>query len=78
MAQPGFKKMIVTVPIESPMMIQVTCDAHNWMQGWWYVGGQSVLRGDRRRRAIFTITNVPPGTYTMRVWQEKLGTQTRR
>ena len=23
----------------------------------------------------FEITNVPPGTYTIEVWQEKLGTQ---
>jgi len=26
----------------------------------------------------FTIANVPPGTYTMRVWQEKLGEISRK
>ena len=35
MAQPGFKKTI-RVTIAKPEAIKVTCDAHNWMEGWWY------------------------------------------
>src|SRR5690349_1499219 len=36
LAQPGFKKQI-RVAVEKPEIIKVTCDAHNWMEGWWYV-----------------------------------------
>jgi plastocyanin len=71
MAQPGFKKTL-SVVIAKPEAIKVTCDAHNWMEGWWYaVGNPYFAVTDAKGR--FTIANVPPGTYTLRVWQEKLG-----
>jgi plastocyanin len=71
MAQPGFKKTI-TVTIEKPEVIKVTCDAHNWMEGWWYAAANpyyAVTGPDGK----YTIKNVPPGNYTLEVWQEKLG-----
>ncbi len=76
MAQPGFKKTL-DVTIAKPEAIKVTCDAHNWMEGWWYAVDNpyyAVTNEDGR----FTIANVPPGTYTLQVWQEKLGTITRK
>jgi len=75
MAQPGFKKTI-SVTIEKPEVIKVTCDAHNWMEGWWYAVGNpyyAVSGADGH----FTIGNVPAGTYTLKAWQEKLGAETR-
>lgn len=71
MAQPGFKKTI-EVTIADPEVIKVGCDAHNWMRGWWYVTANPYYAvtgpdGD------YSIENVPPGTYTLEVWQEKLG-----
>jgi plastocyanin len=76
MAQPGFKKTI-RVKIEKPEAIKVTCDAHNWMLGWWYVTANPyyAITGANGR---YSITNVPPGTYTVQVWQEKLGTLTQK
>lgn len=76
MAQPGFKKTI-RVTIEQPEEIKVTCDAHNWMLGWWYVTANPyyAITGANGR---YSITNVPPGTYTVQVWQEKLGTLTQK
>jgi plastocyanin len=71
MAQPGFKK-IITVTIAKPEVIKVTCDAHNWMEGWWYATGNpyyAVTGSDGK----YAIKNVPPGSYTLEVWQEKLG-----
>jgi plastocyanin len=76
MAQPGFKKTI-SVTIAQPEAIHVTCDAHNWMEGWWYVVGNPYYAvTDASGR--FAIANVPPGTYTIQVWQEKLGTMTHK
>jgi plastocyanin len=72
MAQPGFKRRI-EVSVIHPELIKVSCDAHNWMQGWWYAAANpyyAVTGPDGR----FTIRNVPPGSYTLTVWQERLGT----
>jgi len=76
MAQPGFKKMIPQT-IAKAEAIKVTCDAHNWMEGWWYVAANPyyAVTGASGR---FTIGNVPAGTYTLQVWQEKLGTRTEK
>ena len=59
------------------VMIPVKCQVHNWMQG--YIG---VLEhpffavADANGR--FSIANLPPGTYTIEAWHEKLGTQTQQ
>jgi hypothetical protein len=47
------------------------------MEGWWYVVGNpyfAVTGADGH----YSIVNVPPGNYTLQVWQEKLGTMTRK
>lgn len=76
MAQPGFKKTI-SVTVAKPEAIKVTCDAHNWMEGWWYATANPYYAvTDAHGR--FSIRNVPPGTYTIEVWQEKLGTARER
>jgi hypothetical protein len=71
MAQPGFKKTM-TVTIAQPEAIKVSCDAHNWMEGWWYATANPyyAVTGPEGK---YTIKNVPPGAYTLEVWQEKLG-----
>jgi hypothetical protein len=75
-AQPGFKK-VIKVRVAKPEAIKVSCDAHNWMEGWWYVTGNPYYAvTDASGR--FTIKNVPPGTYPLQVWQEKLGTMSQK
>ena len=76
MAQPGFKKSL-SVTIAKPEVIHVTCDAHNWMEGWWYVTGNPYY-AVTDAAGHYSIGNVPPGNYTLQVWQEKLGTMTRK
>jgi plastocyanin len=76
MAQPGFKKTI-SVTIAKPETIKVTCDAHNWMEGWWCAVANPYY-AVTDAAGHFTIADVPPGTYTLQVWQEKLGTLTRK
>jgi len=72
MAQPKFKK-VIKQKVDQPEVIRVTCDAHGWMHGWWYVTGTPyyAVTDDK---GSFTIKDVPPGNYTIEVWQEKLGT----
>ena len=75
MAQPKFKKVITVQPdqLKEPELIKVTCDAHGWMKGWWFVAGNPyyAVTDDSGN---YTIKDVPPGDYTIQVWQEKLGT----
>lgn len=60
--------------VKPEVMIPVKCNIHGWMHA--YIGVLehpyfSVSKED----GTFTIENLPPGTYTLTVWQEKLGTQ---
>ncbi len=76
MAQPKFKKEI-KVTEKDPELVKVTCDAHGWMSGWWYVAGNPyyAVTDDK---GSFTLKDVPPGDYTLKVWQEKLGEDTQK
>jgi hypothetical protein len=60
--------------IKPEIMIPVKCNIHSWMRA--YVGVLdhpyfAVSKDD----GTFKIPNLPPGTYTLAVWQEKLGAQ---
>jgi plastocyanin len=60
--------------IKPEVMIPVKCNIHSWMHA--YIGvlpdPYFAVTGDDGK---FEIKNLPPGTYTLGVWQEKLGTQ---
>ncbi|HTZ56463.1 MAG TPA: carboxypeptidase regulatory-like domain-containing protein [Acidobacteriaceae bacterium] len=60
--------------IKPEIMIPVKCNIHSWMHA--YIGVVDnpyfAVTGDDGK---FAIKNLPPGTYTLAVWQEKLGTQ---
>jgi len=70
------KGMKVTRTLDKPeVMVMVKCDIHGWMRA--YVGVLphpffAVSGAD----GAFSIPNVPPGTYTLEAWHEKLGTLT--
>jgi hypothetical protein len=56
------------------VMVRLRCDVHGWMTA--YVGVVphpyfSITEGG----GVFDLKNVPPGTYTVEAWHEKLGTQ---
>jgi plastocyanin len=72
MAQPKFKK-VIEQKVEKPEVIKVTCDAHGWMHGWW-VATDTPYFAVTDAKGSYTIKDVPPGDYTVEVWQEKLGT----
>lgn len=73
MAQPKFKKEIKQT-VAKPEVIKVTCDAHGWMHGWW-VATDTPYFAVTDDKGNYSIKDVPPGNYTVEVWQEKLGTE---
>ena len=57
------------------VMVNLECNVHGWMHA--YVG----VRPDpffavSKQDGSFTISGLPPGTYTIEAWHEKFGTQT--
>lgn len=74
-AQPKFKK-VMTEKFEKPEMIKLTCDVHSWMLGWVAVM-PSPFFGVTDANGVTKIDNVPPGKYTVEVWHETLGKQTK-
>ncbi len=58
-----------------PEMIPVKCNVHPWMHAWIGVVKHPyfAVSGDD---GTYTIKGIPPGTYTITAWQEKLGPQT--
>jgi hypothetical protein len=71
LAQPGGSDA-VELTFEAAERVQLRCDLHGWMHAWvivvdhpWYA------RTDAEGN--FSLDGVPPGTYTLRCWQETLG-----
>ena len=58
------------------VMVPFKCDVHGWMNAYVGVLDHPLLRGDRRTTARSSSKDLPPGTYTIEAWHEKLGTQT--
>jgi len=70
-AQPKFKKTM-DVKIEKPEAVEVKCDVHGWMHGW-LVATETPYFAVTDNSGSFKLADVPPGTYTVEVWHEKLG-----
>ena len=64
----------VELTLMHPENIVVRCDIHPWMKGNVIVAKNPyyVLSGPG---GSFTLTDVPPGTYKLDVWQDKIGTK---
>jgi carboxypeptidase family protein len=66
------------IPIEfaRPEIIRMNCDLHSWMRGWVIVADHPFYALSNEA-GEFTLPDVPPGKYTLEIWQEALGTTTR-
>lgn len=56
------------------VMVPVKCDVHSWMQGFIGVMAHPFFAVSDENGA-FTISGLPPGTYTLAVWHETFGEQ---
>jgi hypothetical protein len=61
---------------KAPEVIPVQCNIHPWMHGWFVVVKGPHATSDTK--GAYTISNVPPGNYTVTAWQEAAGTQTQK
>jgi len=60
----------ITKPIGNAGIVRLNCNTHPWMRGWMIVTDEAAAVSGADGR--FTIDNVPPGTYELRVWHEAL------
>ena len=61
---------------KAPEFIEVKCNIHPWMHGYFAVVKGPYATSDGN--GSYTINNVPPGSYTVTAWQEAAGTMTQK
>jgi plastocyanin len=77
-ATPGFftkANKSLQVQFDKPEYIRVGCDVHSWMAGWFVVREHPYYEVTDAN-GMYKMTDVPPGEYEVKVWQEKLGEKT--
>jgi hypothetical protein len=62
----------VTKILKRPGTVKVDCDAHGWMLAWIQVVDNPYYF-QTGADGSFSIEDIPPGDYTLAVWQEELG-----
>ncbi len=62
--------LTISKPIGAAGTVRLMCNTHPWMRGWMVVTDEAaaITSADGR----FSIDNVPPGTYQLRIWHESL------
>ena len=59
------------------VMLPFKCDVHKWMNAW--VGVlEHPFYSTSGKGGAFALAGLPPGTYTIEAWHEKLGAQTQQ
>jgi hypothetical protein len=75
LAQPKYRRVAEKRIEDAEMPIRVRCDVHNWMTSWW-ISQEHPYYALTGADGAFTLTDVPPGEYTLEAWHETLGTRT--
>src|SRR5262245_11245732 len=61
----------------SEVMVPFKCDVHGWMRAWVGVMDHPFF-GVSGANGRVTLAGLPPGTYTVEAWHEKLGTKSQQ
>ncbi len=71
LAQPN-KDQVIRKPLKRSGLVDLMCDSHDWMNGWIAVLDHPyfAITGED---GTYAIADIPPGTYTLTAWHEKLG-----
>jgi hypothetical protein len=65
------KDQRVARQMKKPGLVAVRCDVHDWMSAYvWVVDAPFAVTGED---GSFAIANLPPGTYEVSAWHERLG-----
>jgi plastocyanin len=57
--------------LKKPGLVVVRCDVHAWMSAYvWVADGPAAVTGEA---GAYAIPEIPPGTYEVTAWHEKLG-----
>ena len=76
LGQPEMDTISAMLRTRRGRVVGLECDAHDFMLGWIYAADSPyhvIVDEDGR----FEIEGIPPGTYTVRAWHPRLGTQER-
>ncbi len=74
-AQPKFRKKI-THAFTDAEIVPIKCDVHSWMSGWIVVSEHPYYEVTSEG-GEYELADVPPGKYTVEIWHERLGKQTK-
>ena len=70
------KGRTIPVTFATPEIVRIGCDLHGWMRAW-VVVAEHPFYAVTGAGGEFALNNLPPGKYTLSVWQESLGTVTK-
>ena len=54
-----------------PGVVEIGCNIHDWMLAYIYVG-QSELMAISDEQGVATLSDIPPGEYTLKIWHSRL------
>ncbi len=67
-----FENAKVTKILKRLGEVRTDCDAHGWMLGWLYIVSNPYFM-QTGADGMYSLNDVPPGDYTLVVWQESMG-----
>jgi plastocyanin len=66
----------IPISFARPEIVRIDCDLHSWMRAWVVVADHPFYALSNEA-GEFALPSVPPGKYTLQVWQEALGITSR-